>query len=120
LNIETLQSGSSREFKVALGKVLERQRKHLKLTAADVACVCGVRQSAISRYESGEATPGASVFLRLMIYLHLDIAELKHCLRFDYKIRRENALPGPSRSFHDLRFSRDDLAGTEEAVIPAD
>lgn len=80
-----LQSGSSREFKVALGKIFERERKRLKLTLSDVAAVCGVRQSTISRYESGEATPGANVFLRLMLYLRLDISELKLCLRFDRK-----------------------------------
>jgi transcriptional regulator with XRE-family HTH domain len=80
-----LQPGSSQEFKVALGKIFERQRKHLKFTMADVACVCGVRQRTISGYESGEMTPGANVFIRLFIYLRLDMAEVRQCLRFDHK-----------------------------------
>ena len=81
----SFQQASAPEFKLELGKILERQRKHLNLTASQVAAVCGTHQSVVSRYETGEMTPAANIFLRLMICLRLDLAELKQCLRFDSK-----------------------------------
>lgn len=78
----------SPEFRTAVGKVLERARKKKNLYQREVGTVVGVRQSTIVRYESGDVTPGAAVFLRLIVLLEPDMKELIGCLRYDRRVRK--------------------------------
>lgn len=83
-----MQAKGSPEFRAAVGKILERQRKHLKLYQTDVAKIAGVNVSTIYQYENGSVTPSVSVLFRLVHCLKLDWAELMGCLKYDYKEKR--------------------------------
>lgn len=70
------QQKASPEFRLAVGKVLERQRKRLKIYEHEVATLAGVRQSQICNYESGAVCPSMPVLFRLVEILKIDIKEL--------------------------------------------
>lgn len=81
-----IEPASSEEFRVAVGKIFERQRKHLKLAQWELATAVGLRQrDTIYLYESGEVTPSLPVFLRLVKVLKIDMAEMMYCMRYDYR-----------------------------------
>ena len=90
------QKGSP-EFRTAVGKILQRQRQHLKLYQENVAREIGVRAGTIYQYESGECTPSLSVMFRLVDLLKLDWAELRSCLKYDYKTK---SAAGPERALN--------------------
>lgn len=55
---------------------IRRQRKKNKMTQTELAEKIGVRQSAISEYESGEKVPGVENLIRLADALDCSLDEL--------------------------------------------
>lgn len=96
------QKGSV-EFRRAVGKILERQRKHLKLYQENVAREIGVSVPTIYQYESGMCTPSMSVLFRLVDVLKLDWAELRGCLKYDYNPK---SAAGPERPLNSQESDR--------------
>lgn len=74
---------SSPEFKVAVGKIIERRRKQKRFTQQDLAARVGIRPTSIYQYEAGTFTPSMSVLLKIMYHLQISAAELMVCLKYD-------------------------------------
>lgn len=55
---------------------IRHQRQKRKMTQTELAQKIGVRQAAISEYESGEKIPGVENLIRLADALHCSLDEL--------------------------------------------
>lgn len=59
-----------------LGSLIKQARGNLELTQADVGEHLGVTRVAVGYWERGATVPRLDLFLKLIAYLDIDVAEL--------------------------------------------
>jgi transcriptional regulator with XRE-family HTH domain len=70
-------------FARSVGRNIRRSRQAAGMDQATLAARCGLRQSTVSRYESGAMCPGLRTFAKLGVALGVSPCELLPGLEWD-------------------------------------
>lgn len=67
---------TNEKYDIALGYVIRKRRKELKMTQEDLAKAIGATRSSVSYYESGSRTMTASTFFEICDAIRLSASEV--------------------------------------------